>query len=195
MAASGPQENAPLLRSVSGRKMPGGGTAAALACPKLRRSASAREGEGVHSRGVRRQRDRVLLRERLEVGIDVVGQSGEQREVGHRRDQAAGQDDLQPPDAVGEPAEEDEERRADDQRQADEHVGRRARARGSNKRSGRRQLMLLRNSERQPPRNKRIRRGGVRRVAVYKAGGSCVSSTRRFGLRSAFLRRLPVVRR
>ena len=35
----------------------------------------------------------------------------------------------------------------------------RARARGSNKRSGRRQLMLLRNSERQPLRNKRIRRG------------------------------------
>jgi hypothetical protein len=35
----------------------------------------------------------------------------------------------------------------------------RAWARGSNKRSGRRQLMLLRNSERHPLRNKRIRRG------------------------------------
>ena len=40
-AASGPQKNAPLLRGVSGGKMPGGGTAAALACPKLWRFASA----------------------------------------------------------------------------------------------------------------------------------------------------------
>ena len=59
----------------------------------------------------------VLLRERLERRVDVVGQRREQREVGQRRDQAAGQDDLQPADLVGEPAEEDEERRAEQQRQ------------------------------------------------------------------------------
>ena len=58
-------------------------------------------------------RDRVLLRERLEVRIDVVRERAEQREVGERRDQAARQDDLQPADPVGQPAEEDEERRAD----------------------------------------------------------------------------------
>ena len=51
------------------------------------------------------------------VRVDVVRQRLEQREVGERRDQAAGQDDLQPADPVGQPAEEDEERRADQQRE------------------------------------------------------------------------------
>ena len=45
------------------------------------------------------------------------------RVVGQRRDQAARQDDLEPPDAVGEPAEHDEERRADQERDADHGVG------------------------------------------------------------------------
>ena len=74
---------------------------------------------------IRRHRDLVLLLELLERRIDVVRQPREQREVGDRRDQAAGQDDLQPADPVRQPAEEDEERRADQQRDPDQDVGRR----------------------------------------------------------------------
>ena len=77
----------------------------------------------VAGRLVRRDRDRILLREGLKVRVDVVRQPVEQREVGHRRDQAARQDDLQPPDLVRQPAEEDEERRAEDERDSDHQIG------------------------------------------------------------------------
>ena len=72
----------------------------------------------------RRDRDRRLGRELLERGVDVVREPLEQREVGDRRDQAARQDDLQPADPVGQPAEDDEERRADQQRDSDQRVRR-----------------------------------------------------------------------
>ena len=64
-----------------------------------------------------------LRLERCEVGVGGLGQQRKQREIGQRRDEAAGEDDLQAADLVAQPAEEDEERRADEQRGADQPVG------------------------------------------------------------------------
>ena len=58
--------------------------------------------------------------------IGGVGQRVEQREIGQRRQRAAGQDDRLAPDLVRQPAEEDEERRAERQRDGDQDVGGRA---------------------------------------------------------------------
>ncbi len=66
--------------------------------------------------GSTRERDAGLLLEGDQVGIGACASSPEQREVGQRGDEAAGQDDLQPADLVAQPAEEDEERRADEER-------------------------------------------------------------------------------
>src|SRR5262249_43473083 len=71
----------------------------------------------------RGDRDRSLRGEVFESGVDVVRESLEQREVGYRGDQAARQNDLQPADPVGEPAEDDEERSADHERYRDQRVG------------------------------------------------------------------------
>ena len=56
--------------------------------------------------------------------VGGLGQRLEEREVGQRRDQAAGHDDRLAADLVGQRAEHDEERRADQQRRGDQDVGR-----------------------------------------------------------------------
>src|SRR2546428_4268 len=55
--------------------------------------------------------------------IGVMGEPLEEREVGQGREQAAGHDDLLPPDLIRQPAEEDEKRRADEERKRDQQVG------------------------------------------------------------------------
>src|SRR5262249_40269603 len=60
----------------------------------------------------------------LERRVDVVREALEQREVGQRRQQAAGQDDLLAADAIRQRAEDQEERRAEHERQPDQRVGR-----------------------------------------------------------------------
>ena len=54
--------------------------------------------------------------------IGVMGEPLEEREVGQGREQAAGHDDLLPPDLIRQPAEEDEKRRADEERKRDQQV-------------------------------------------------------------------------
>src|SRR5204863_8781809 len=66
--------------------------------------------------------DRHLLLVRLERRVHVVREALEQREVRHCRDQASGEDDLEPADSVGESPEDEEEGRADEQREPDEPV-------------------------------------------------------------------------
>ena len=61
--------------------------------------------------------------ELLEGRVDEVGEAFEEREVGNGRDQAAGEDDVLAPDAIGERAEDEEERRADDEREPDQLIG------------------------------------------------------------------------
>ena len=72
----------------------------------------------------RLHRDHVRLRERLQRRVHVVREPLEEREVRERRDEAAGQDDLQPPDLVRQRAENDEERRAQQQGEPDHRVRR-----------------------------------------------------------------------
>jgi len=67
----------------------------------------------VTGRLVRRYGDRILLREGFKVRVDVVGEALEQWKERDRRYQASCQDDLEPSDAVRQPAEHNEERRAD----------------------------------------------------------------------------------
>ena len=55
----------------------------------------------------------------VERRVGEVGDPLEDREVGHRRQQEAGQHDRLAADLVGEPAEQDEERRAEHQRDGD----------------------------------------------------------------------------
>src|SRR6185295_11770463 len=71
-----------------------------------------------------RHRDRRPLLIRLQIGIDVVRETVEQRNVRKRRDEAARQNDLFPADLIRERAEDEEERRRQDQRQAYQYVGR-----------------------------------------------------------------------
>src|SRR5262249_20136690 len=71
-----------------------------------------------------RDLDRRALLVGLEGRVHEMRQSPEQREVGQRGDEAAGEDDLFPADAVGQGAEDQEERRAENQRQANQEVRR-----------------------------------------------------------------------
>ena len=58
--------------------------------------------------------------------IGGLGQRPEQREIGQRRERAAGHDDRLAPDLVRQPAEQDEEGRRQRQRDGDQDVGGRA---------------------------------------------------------------------
>ena len=78
----------------------------------------------VTGRLVSRYGDRILVREGFKVRVDIVRQPFEQRNERDRCDQAARQDDLQPSDAVRQPAEHDEERRADHKRERNQGIGR-----------------------------------------------------------------------
>ena len=62
----------------------------------------------------------------MSFGLAFLRDHLEEREVGDRRDEAAGEDDRLAADLVRQPAEEDEERRADEQREGDQEVRRRA---------------------------------------------------------------------
>ncbi|MNO48360.1 hypothetical protein D3C76_386930 [compost metagenome] len=73
--------------------------------------------------GVGNHRDRVEFLGRKHVGVTVLGQRVEDREIRQRREDAASHDDALAPDAVGQAAEQDEERRADQQGAGDQQVG------------------------------------------------------------------------
>src|SRR4051794_36987487 len=60
----------------------------------------------------------------LEPRVDGVGQPLEQGKIGERREEAAGEDDLEAADTVGQAAEEDEEGCPGQERNTEEGVGR-----------------------------------------------------------------------
>ncbi len=73
--------------------------------------------------GIGDHRDRVLLLRNEHVGITVLGQRIEDREVGHRCEDAASHDDALASDAVRQAAENDKKWRTDQQRTGNQQVG------------------------------------------------------------------------